>query len=126
MGLDMFLEVLRTFECFATKVAFVRFQGNMDTDVRGNVITFDCRGSAATPLASQVEIVGALATDMAFTDMVLIESVRYSSRPTICPYVESLWAGASFTTTGPLTGQILTSAIRSSCSRASIVLSDGL
>lgn len=71
MSLDMFLEVLRAFEGFATEFTFVWFQGNVDSDVRGDVIAFDRRGAAATPLTRQVEIVGALAADVSFADMFL-------------------------------------------------------
>jgi hypothetical protein len=52
----------------------VRLQGNVNTDVRGDVITLDCGSSARVPLASQVQIVCALAANMALTD-VLVESL---------------------------------------------------
>ena len=43
----------------------------MDTDVRGDVITLDRGGAARVPLAREVQIVGALATNMALTDVLL-------------------------------------------------------
>jgi hypothetical protein len=47
----------------------------MDANVRSNVVALD-RGSAArVPLAGEVQIVGALAANMALTDM-LVERLR--------------------------------------------------
>jgi hypothetical protein len=71
MGLDMFLEILRTLEGLATEFAFVWFQGNMDSNVRGDVVAFDGCRTAATPLTGQIEVVGALTADVSFTDMLL-------------------------------------------------------
>lgn len=71
MGLDVLLQVLRTLEGFAAKIAFVRFQRHMDSDVRRDVVAFDGGGPATAPLAGQVEIIRALATDMAFAHMFL-------------------------------------------------------
>ncbi len=71
MSLDMFLEILRTLEGLATKLAFVRLQGDMDTDVGGDVVTLDGGGSALAPGAGQVEVVGRLAANMALADMFL-------------------------------------------------------
>ena len=57
MSLDMFLEILRAFESLATKFAFVRLQGNVNSDMRGDVVAFDGGGAALTPCAGQVEVV---------------------------------------------------------------------
>ncbi len=77
MSLDMFLEILRTFEGFATEFTFVWFQGNVDSDVRSDMVAFDGGGTATTPLTGQVEVVGALAADVSFAHMFLVEqSVR--------------------------------------------------
>ena len=67
----MLLEVLWALECFATEVALVRLQGHMDANVRGDVVTLDGGGATCAPLTSQVEVVGALATDMAFAYVIL-------------------------------------------------------
>ena len=67
----MFLEILGTLEGFATEFAFVWFQRNMNSNVRGDVVTFDGGGTAATPLARKVEVVGALAAYVALADMFL-------------------------------------------------------
>lgn len=71
MCLDVLLEILRTLERLATEVAFVRLERDMNADVRGDVVSLDGGGAASTPLASQVEVVGALAADMALADVVL-------------------------------------------------------
>ena len=71
MRLDMLLEILGTLEGFTTEIALMRLQWHVHTDVRCDMVALDGSGAAVTPLASQVEIVCALATDMAFADMVL-------------------------------------------------------
>lgn len=70
--LDMFLQVLRTLESLATEITFVRLQGDMDTYVRGYMVTLDGGCSAGAPLTSKVQVVRALSTDMSFTYMVLV------------------------------------------------------
>jgi hypothetical protein len=71
VGLHMLLEILRTLERLATEVALVRLQGDMDANVRGDVIALDRGSTAVAPLAGEVEVVGALAANMALTDVVL-------------------------------------------------------
>jgi hypothetical protein len=71
VGLDMLLEILGPLESFAAEVTLVWLQRNMHTNVRGDMITLDSRGPAVTPLASEVQVVGALAADMALTDVIL-------------------------------------------------------
>lgn len=73
MRLHVLLQILWALECLATELAFVRFQGNMDSNVGGNVITFDGGGAALTPRAGEVEVVGRLATNMALTNMFLMD-----------------------------------------------------
>jgi hypothetical protein len=72
VSFDMLLQILGTFECLPTEVAFMRLQGHMDPNVRRDVIALDSCGPAASPLAGQVEIVCALAANMALTDMFLM------------------------------------------------------
>jgi hypothetical protein len=69
--LDVFLEILWTLEGLAAELALMRLQGHVDADVRRDVVSLHRRRTTATPLTRQVEIVGALATDVAFADMVL-------------------------------------------------------
>lgn len=71
MGFDVFLEILRPLEGLSAEVAFVRFEWHVNADMRSNVISLHGSGAAATPLASEVQIVCALATNMAFAYMVL-------------------------------------------------------
>lgn len=68
----MLLQVLRTLEGLSAEVALVRLERNVHADVRGDVIALYCCGPARVPLASQVEVVGALPADMALTDVVLV------------------------------------------------------
>jgi len=74
----MLLEILGPLERLAAEVALVRLQGNMDADVARDVITLHGGGSALIPLARQVQVVGALATDMAFADVVLAMGCQYT------------------------------------------------
>jgi len=67
----MFLQILWALEGLSAEVAFVWFERNMDTDMAGDVVALDCGCTTATPLASQAEVVCALAADMAFADVVL-------------------------------------------------------
>lgn len=67
----MFLEVLGTFEGFATEFTLVRLQGNVDSNVRSDMIAFDGCGTATAPLTCQIEIVGTLAADVSFANMFL-------------------------------------------------------
>jgi hypothetical protein len=57
MSLDVLLEILRTLECLATELALVGLQGDVDSDVRSDVVTLDCGGAALAPSTGQVEVV---------------------------------------------------------------------
>jgi len=52
----------------------VWLEGDMNTNMRGDMISLDSSGPALIPLARQVEVVSALATDM-FLANVLIKSL---------------------------------------------------
>lgn len=69
--LDMLLEILRALEGLAAEVALVWLEWHMDADVRCDVVALDGGGPAGTPLAGQVQVVGAFAPDMALADVVL-------------------------------------------------------
>lgn len=69
--LDVLLEVLRPLERLATKLALVRLQGHVNTDVRGDVVALHGGCPTLAPLASEVEVVGALAAHMALAEMIL-------------------------------------------------------
>lgn len=78
VSLDMLLQVLGTFEGLAAKVAAMRLQWHMNANVRGDVVTFNDRDVAVGPSAFQVEVVGAFATDVDLTHVIL--SGRESAR----------------------------------------------
>lgn len=74
--LDVLLEILGALEGLAAEVALVRLEGHVNADVRSDVVALDRRGAAVTPLARQVEVVCALAANMALTDVVLLAGQR--------------------------------------------------
>jgi hypothetical protein len=67
----MLLQVLGAFKRLLAEVAFMRLQWDMNTNVRRDVITFHSSSVASTPSTGQVEVVCALAPNMALTYMVL-------------------------------------------------------
>ena len=71
MSLDVLLQILGSLECLTTEVAFVRLQGHVNTNVRCDVVTLHSGSSAIAPLAGQIQVVGALATDVAFAYVIL-------------------------------------------------------
>jgi hypothetical protein len=73
--LDVLLEILGPLERLAAEVALVGLQRDVDADVRRDVVALDRRGPARVPLARQVQVVGALATNMLLTKMILGRSV---------------------------------------------------
>ncbi len=81
MCLHVLLEILRPLEGLAAKVAFVRLQWDVYPDVRGDMIAFDSSSATCTPLAGEIEVVGALAADMALADVVLWVAERISTFP---------------------------------------------
>lgn len=91
MGFDMFLEILRPLEGFATELALVRLQRNVDANVGGDVIAFDGRCSTLTPSACQVQVVGRFSAYVSFADV----------------FVESFWGLASLAAALPLALEVL-------------------
>jgi hypothetical protein len=80
MSFDVLLEILGALERLATEVAFVRLQRYVNTNMRSDVISFDCSGTAVAPLAGQIQVVGAFATNVTFTNMVLVENQRVNQK----------------------------------------------
>jgi hypothetical protein len=68
----MLLQVLGALERLAAELTLVRLERHMDANVRGDVVTLDRSSAARVPLAGEVQVVGALAANMAFTDVLLI------------------------------------------------------
>lgn len=73
VSLNVLLQILRTLESLPAEIALVRLQRNMNTNVRCDVVTLYSRSAAITPLTSQVQVVSALATNMAFANVILID-----------------------------------------------------
>jgi HAMP domain-containing protein len=71
VSLDVLLEILGALERLATEVALMRLQRHVNADVRSNVITLDGGSAAVTPLARQIQVVGALAPNVALTYVIL-------------------------------------------------------
>ena len=71
VSLDVLLEVLRPLEGLSTEFTSMWFERYVNTNVRGDVITFYDSYATVSPSACQVEVVGALAADVALADMVL-------------------------------------------------------
>lgn len=107
MGLDVFLQILWSLECLSTEITLVRLQGNVNTNVRGDVITLNSGGTTGRPSTSQVEVVGALAAYMTLTDMVLYSTSDRDDKDKTgksirITYIEGFGRGASLTTMIPL------------------------
>ena len=71
MGLDVLLQVLGTLEGLAAEITFVRFERDVNADVGSDMITLDRGGTAGVPATGQVQVVGALSSDVLLADMVL-------------------------------------------------------
>lgn len=91
MSLDMLLEILGSLERLATHVTLVRLQGHVNSNVRSDVVSLDSGGPARVPLTSQVEVVGALATNMTLTDVL----------------IERLWSGKLLVTGIPPADEVI-------------------
>jgi len=71
MRFDMLLQILWTLESLSAKIAFVRLERNMNTDMGCDVIALDCRSTTVAPLAGQVQVIRALAANVTLADVVL-------------------------------------------------------
>lgn len=58
MRLYVFLKILGALKVLLAKVALVRFQWDVDPNVRRNVISFHCDDPAVLPSARQGQVVG--------------------------------------------------------------------
>lgn len=79
VSLDVFLQILRPFESLAAEVTFVRLQGDVDSDVRGDMVALHGGGSARVPSTGEVEVVGALSANMLLADVLLTRRVSVKS-----------------------------------------------
>ncbi len=67
----MLLEILWSLEGFSAELALVGLERNVDSDVGGDVVSLDRRGSALAPGAGEIEVVCRLTANMTFADMFL-------------------------------------------------------
>jgi len=113
MGLDVLLEILRPLEGLAAEVAFVRLEWHVDAYMRSDVVALDSSSAASAPCTGQVEVVGALAPNVAFTHMVLKVLSATRSRAQTAggghAYVERLCTVASLAASLPLAGEVVDS-----------------
>lgn len=84
VSLDVLLQVLRTLECLATEVALVRLERDVNTDVRRDVVALNRGGAAVSPLAGEVQVVGAFATNVTLTNVILHQSCQYAVADGTC------------------------------------------
>lgn len=79
VSLHVLLQILGSLESLAAEVALMRLQWDMDADVRSDVISLDSGGTAVAPLAGQVQVVGALTTNMALANVILFNKSASSN-----------------------------------------------
>jgi hypothetical protein len=104
----MLLEILGSLERLAAHVTLVRLQGHMDPDVRSDVVSLDRGGPARVPLTSQVEVVGALATNVTLTDVLLRQVSNLRRVIGISQtYIERLWSGKLLVTGIPPADEVI-------------------
>jgi hypothetical protein len=65
------LQVLGPLEGLATEATLVWLEGDVDPDMGGDVIALDGAGVASLPATDEVQVVGALSSDMPLAQVVL-------------------------------------------------------
>jgi hypothetical protein len=65
------LQVLGPLEGLATEATLVWLEGDVDPDMGGDVIALDSAGVASLPATDEVQVVGALSSDMPLAQVVL-------------------------------------------------------
>ena len=97
MGLDVLLQILRALEGLSAELALVRLERDVNSDVRGNVVTLDGGCAARVPLAGKAQVVCALAANMAIANVLLKGNKSDYSRTSEdkwgSSYIENLGAG---------------------------------
>lgn len=71
MGLDVLLQILRALEGLSAEITFVRLERDMDPDMGCDMVAFYSSRATAAPLASQVEVVCALAANVTLANVFL-------------------------------------------------------
>jgi len=72
----MLFQILRSFKCLSTEVAFVWLKRNMDANVRCYVVTLDGSCPTGSPRTGQAKVIGAFATNVNVAKMVLFSTTR--------------------------------------------------
>ena len=70
----MLFEILWALEGFPAEFASMRFQWNVNSDMRSDVVAFDDCDVTITPSALEVQIICAFASNVAITDMLLLHA----------------------------------------------------
>jgi hypothetical protein len=71
MSLNVLFQILWAFECFPAEVTLVWFQRDVDSNVRGDVVSLHSGSVASTPSTSQAKVVGGLSSNMDFAQVVV-------------------------------------------------------
>lgn len=69
VGLNVLLQVLRTLEGLSAEITLVWLERDVDSNVGGDVVALDGSGTARVPATSEVQVVGALSSDVLLADM---------------------------------------------------------
>lgn len=67
----MFLQILRTLEGLTTEVTLVWFQWDVNSNVRGDVVTLHSGGAALIPATREIEVVCALTANVLLANVFL-------------------------------------------------------
>jgi hypothetical protein len=69
---DVLLQILGTLEGLSTEVTLVWLQWDVNSNVRGDMVTFYRCGPARIPATGEVQVVGTFSPNMLLTDMLLL------------------------------------------------------
>jgi hypothetical protein len=64
---------LGTLEALPAEITLMWLEGDMDSNMRSNMVALDCSGPTKVPPTGKVQVVCALSTDMALADVILGE-----------------------------------------------------
>lgn len=126
MRLYMLLQILRSLEGLAAKIALVRLERDMNPNMRGDMVPLHRCGAAIPPLADEVQVVGRLATDMLFANVFLQTLVGFMAGccDTASTYVKHGSIRQLLAATLPHTGKLLVRLLIGSAVVLSILIPD--
>ena len=61
------------FECLATEIALMWFEGYVNANVRGDMVALHGSRTAVAPLTGEVQIVGTLSANMSLANVILFD-----------------------------------------------------